>query len=141
MINPTFEIRLKVDDILNLGEKDIMELLFEIMGKVVFRKIIFWHNEVPDSILEKFMNNWKKNLEERDILFKFQDKNTINNYVWFDILNETDNEKKFRHRFKCVINGKMELIRALFSYYNTVTFVKESAGRKIKHVKESSNES
>jgi len=136
MISSTFEIRIKIDDILNLGEEDIMESFFEIMKKIHSRKAIFWHNEITEIMVKNFVDRWKTILEENGVLFKIQDINTINTYVWFDILNERDNRKEFKHRFKCISNNKTELIRALFSYYNTVNFVNESYGKKIKYVKE-----
>jgi hypothetical protein len=140
MISPTFELRLKIDNILDFGEKDIMEILIEIMDKIDCRRIIFWHNEIKSYAVNTFEERWGPLLTEKNIIFKIQDNDKSNDYVWFDILTKEDNEKNFRHRFKCIINNnKTELIRALFSYHNTLTFVKGSVGKRIKYVKETTN--
>lgn len=141
MQNANFDLRIKLENMLNSDDKEVMPLLIDIFTNLNYRKVHFWHNgEIQDKKINKFLEKWSDVLSEKNIILNITEKTPEDFFCWFDIIDENSNEKyRNKHRFKCIIkDNQAELINAIFSYYNTVTFISNRNNRKYRYIKEES---
>ena len=117
-----YDIRLRYDDCL---DSDLSEYVFNFIKELrVIKKTIgicFWYTGDFNMIdvSEKFK---KHDIDLDEMNIKFVNMNSIELPVWYDVINESDQDNFNKFKFRSVYSNQKELITCLMQFKNMLIY-------------------